>query len=114
MTGVDPAPALRRLAALSDLHLGLAYTAGIFPSVFLRGWAETHTNAPWLNVSAALLALVAVSALIAVIAFYREDDAVLSGILLASITGLGTGAAFVVTIALVTGSVGAAAVLVIP
>jgi hypothetical protein len=113
MAGLDPSPALRRLGALSDLHLGLAYTCGIFPSVLLRGWAETHTNLPWLNFCAASLAVIAVSALIAVVAFYRDDDVVVAGILLAAITGIGTGAALAVTTAIVTGSLGAATVLVV-
>jgi hypothetical protein len=113
MAGVDLSRALRRLGALSDLHLGIVYTVGIFPSVLLRSWAETHTNLPWLNFAAAALAVIALSALIAVIAFYREDDVVLAGILLAGITGIGTGAAFVMSMAILTGSLGAAAVLVV-
>ena len=113
MAGIDLAPALRRLAALSDLQLGLAYTCGIFPSVLLRGWAETHTNLAWLNAGAAVLAVIAVSALIVVVTFYRDDDLLLTGILLAGITGIGTGAALAVTTAAVTGSIGAAAVLVV-
>jgi hypothetical protein len=59
-----------------------------------------------------LLALIAVSLLIAVIAFYQDDDVVLAGILLAGITGIGTGAAFTVSMAIVTGSPGAAAVII--
>jgi tetrahydromethanopterin S-methyltransferase subunit D len=111
MAGVDLSPPLRRLAALSDFRLGLVYTAGVFPSVLLRGWAETDTSLAWLNLPAALLALIAVSALISVIAFYRDDDFLLAGALLAVITGLGTGVALVATAAIVTGSIGAALVL---
>ena len=113
MAGVDLAPALRRLAALTDLQLGLAYTLAVFPSVLLRGWAETHSNLAWLTFCAAVLALIAVSVLIAVMAFYRDDDLLLTGILLAGITGIGTGVALAVTTAVVTGSLGAAAVLVV-
>jgi tetrahydromethanopterin S-methyltransferase subunit D len=112
MAGVDLSPPLRRLAALSDLRLGLAYTVGVFPSVLLRGWAETHTSLAWLNLPAAILALIAVSALISVIALYRDDDLLLAGALLAVITGMGTGVALVVTSAIVTGSIGATLVLV--
>jgi tetrahydromethanopterin S-methyltransferase subunit D len=112
MAGLDLSPPLRRLAALSDPRLGLAYTGGILPSVLLRGWAESHANLAWLNLPAALLAVVSLSALIAVVAFYRDDDPVLAGILLAGITGIGTGIALVVTTAIVTGSIGAAIVLV--
>ena len=65
-----------------------------------------------LDLPAAILALIAVSALISVIAFYRDDDVLLAGALLAVITGLGTGLAWVVTAAIVTGSIGAALVLV--
>jgi hypothetical protein len=35
MAGIDLAPTFRRLAQLSDFQLGLAYTVGILPSVFL-------------------------------------------------------------------------------
>jgi hypothetical protein len=112
MAGVDMSPPLRWLAALSDFRLGLAYTAGVFPSVLLREWAETHTSLAWLNLPAAIIALIAVSALISVIAFYRDDEVLLAGALLAVITGLGTGLAWVVTAAIVRGSIGAALVLV--
>jgi tetrahydromethanopterin S-methyltransferase subunit D len=112
MAGLDLSPPLRSLAALSDFRLGLAYTAGVFPSVLLRGWAERDTSLAWLNLPAALLALIAVSALMSVIAFYRDDDALLAGALLAVITGFGTGVALVFTAAIVTGSLGAALVLV--
>ena len=113
MAGVNLSPPLRRLGALSDLQLGWFYTGGIFPSVLLHGWAETHAPLPWLEVPAGLLALVSVSALIAAVAFYREDDAPLAGILLAAITGIGTGVALAATTAIVTGSVGAALVFVV-
>jgi hypothetical protein len=56
MAGLDLSPPLRSLAALSDFRLGLAYTAGVFPSVLLRGWAERDTSLAWLNLPAALLA----------------------------------------------------------
>ena len=111
MAGFDLSPVLRRLAALSDFHLGLAYTVGIFPSVLLHSWAETHASNPWVTLAAALMALVAVSLLIGVISFYRDDDVVLSGILLAAMTGIGTGASMLVSVAIVTGSLGAAAIL---
>jgi len=113
VAGLDMSPVLRRLAALSDFRLGLAYTAGIFPSVLLQTWAEAHAGDPWLTFGAGVLALVAVSLLIGVIAFYREDDTFLSGILLAIITGVGTVVSLVVSMALVTGSLGAAALLVV-
>jgi hypothetical protein len=111
MPGIDLSPPLRRLAALSEVRLGLAYTCGIFPLVLLRGWAETHANIAWLEFPAALLSLISVSALLAVVAFYRDDDLLLAGILLAAITGVGTGIALVATTAMVTGSIGAAIVL---
>lgn len=107
MAGIDLSPVLRGLAALSDLRLGLANSVGIFPSVLLLTWAETHTGNPWLTVGAALMALVAVSLLIGVISFYRDDDLVLSGVLLAAITGIGTGGSMIVSVAIVTGSLGA-------
>ncbi|HEX5576573.1 MAG TPA: hypothetical protein VFX42_11920, partial [Gemmatimonadales bacterium] len=72
-----------------------------------------HAGDPWLTFGAAVLALVAVSLLIGVIAFYRDDDTFLSGILLAIITGVGTVVSLVVSMALVTGSLGAAALLVV-
>lgn len=111
MAGLDLSPSLRRLAALSDFRLGLAYAAGIFPSVLLQSWAETHAGNPVLTYSAAVLAVIAVSLLLGVIAFYRDDDTVLSGILLAIIIGVGTGACLVVSAGLVTGSLGVAAIL---
>lgn len=111
MAGIDLSPVLRGLAALSDLRLGLANSVGIFPSVLLQTWAETHTGNPWLTVGAALMALVAVSLLIGVISFYRDDDLVLSGVLLAAITGIGTGGSMIVSVAIVTGSLGAAVFL---
>lgn len=101
MAGIDLSPVLRGLAALSDLRLGLANSVGIFPSVLLLTWAETHTGNPWLTVGAALMALVAVSLLIGVISFYRDDDLVLSGVLLAAITGIGTGGSMIVSVAIV-------------
>ena len=112
MPGPDPAPALRRLAGLSDFMLGLAYTAGVFPAVLLRVWAEGHSGVTWLSALAAVLALATVSAFVAVMAFYRDEDLVVAGLLLAGITGIGTGAAYVLAIAVVTGSPGAAAVLI--
>jgi len=99
VAGLDMSPVLRRLAALSDFRLGLAYAAGIFPSVLLQTWAEAHAGDPWLTFGAGVLALVAVSLLIGVIAFYREDDTFLSGILLAIITGVGTVVSLVVSMA---------------
>ena len=111
MAGPDLSPLLRRLAALSDFRLGLAYAAGIFPSVLLQSWAEIHPGVSVLTYSAAVLAVIAVSLLLGVIAFYRDDDTVLSGILLAIIIGVGTGAGLVVSAALVTGSLGVAAIL---
>ena len=113
MAGVNLSPPLRRLATLPDVQLGLAYTCGIFPSVLLREWAATRPGLAWLELPAAILALVAVSALLAVVAFYRDDDLLLAGILLAAITGIGTGIALVITTAIVTGSVGAAVFLVV-
>ena len=111
MAGIDLSPVLRRLGALSDLRLGLAYSVGIFPSVLLESWAEIHTGNPWLTAGAALMALVAVSLLIGVISFYRDDDLVLSAFLLAAITGIGTGAGKIVSVAIVTSSPGASAFL---
>jgi hypothetical protein len=111
MAGIDISPALRRLAALSDLRLGLAYTCGIFPEALLRSWSETHLPLRWLEFPAALLGLIAVSALFAVVAFYRDDDLLLSGIVLAGMTGIGTGVALVTSAAILTGSIGPAIVL---
>lgn len=112
MPGPDPALVLRRLAGLSDFRLGLAYAAGVFPAVLLRVWAESHSGITGLNALAGVLALATVSAFVAVMAFYRDEDLVVAGILLAGITGIGTGAAYVVAIVVVTGSPGAAAVLI--
>lgn len=113
MAGVDLAPTLRRLAQLSDFRLGLAYTGGILPAVLIREWAAGHPYLDWLRIGAAGLGLLTISALIAVVAFYREDDVLVTGILLAGITGIGTGAALAVTVFIMTGSIGAATVLVV-
>jgi hypothetical protein len=113
MAGVDVAPTLRRLAQLSDFQLGLAYTVGILPSVFIREWAAGHPYLDWLRFGAGGLGLITFSTLIAVIAFYRDDEVLLSGILLAGITGIGTGVALAATAFLMTGSLGAATVLVV-
>jgi hypothetical protein len=107
MAGVDLAPMLRRLAQLSDFQLGLAYTGGILPSVLIREWAAGHPYLDWLKFGAAGLAL------ITVVAFYRDDDLLVTGILLAGITGLGTGVALAATVLIMTGSIGAVTVLVV-
>jgi hypothetical protein len=52
-----------------------------------------------------------VSLLIGIISFYRDDDLVLSAFVLAAITGVGTDASKVVSMAIVTGSPGAAVFL---
>jgi hypothetical protein len=106
MPGVDVAPMLRRLGQLSDFQLGLAYTGGILPAVFIREWAAGHPYLEWLRIGAAGWGLVTISVFIAVVAFYRDDDVLLTGILLAGITGIGTGVAFAVTVFLMTGSLG--------
>jgi hypothetical protein len=113
MAGVDLAPMLRRLAQLSDFQLGLAYTGGILPSVLIREWAAGHPYLDWLKFGAAGLGLITISALITVVAFYRDDDLLVTGILLAGITGLGTGVALAATVLIMTGSIGAVTVLVV-
>jgi hypothetical protein len=108
MPRLHVSPALRRLAALSDLGLGLAFTVAIFPAVALDEWADTHEPLTRLHQPAAVLALVAVSALMAVVAFYREDGPVLSGFLVGATMAIGYGLARAATTIIVTGSVGAA------
>lgn len=91
---------------MSEAKLGLIYTIGIFPAMLCRVFATRTTDLVWLNVPAGLAALVAVSMLFTVITFYRDDDLLLAGVLLAAITSIGTAIAFGVVSVLVTGSIG--------
>jgi hypothetical protein len=111
MAGVNPAQLFRRLALLSEAKLGLCYLVGIFPAAFLRYTADRFPGLAWLSIPAALLAIAAISSLVAVVAFYRDDDLLLAGVLLAAITGIGSAVAWAVTGAIVTGSFGGLVIL---
>ena len=86
---------------MSEGRLGLLYTVGVLPVVFFGELAAVRPGLQWLMACAAVTGLCALSILIAVIAFYRDDDPLLAGIILTVITGVGTGIAWSVATAVI-------------
>ncbi len=107
MSGVDLSSRLRRLAHLSEVKLGLFYTIGVLPATLLGEFATVQPGFEWLTAPAAAVGLCALSALIAVLTFYRDDDALLAGAILSVITGVGSVMAWALAVVATTRSLGA-------
>lgn len=111
MSGFNPVPFLRRAAALAEWQLGVGFAAGMLLVLLLRAAAGSRPTMAWLNIPAALLALTLVSVLFSVVAFYRDDDLLEGGVLLAAVSGIGTGVAVAIVATMMSGSLGGAVVL---
>ena len=97
MSGIDISSYCRRLAQLSEAKLALFYTVGLLPATFLGELATVQPGLEWLKVVAAVLGLCALSALVAVVTFYRDDEVPLAGVILGLITVFGTALAWVLS-----------------
>jgi len=106
MSGIDISSYCRRLAQLSEAKLALFYTVGLLPATFLGELATVQPGLEWLKVVAAVLGLCALSALVAVVTFYRDDEVPLAGVILGLITVFGTALAWALSNAAILRSFG--------
>ena len=104
---LDLVALFRLLARRSPFHLGLGYSAAATVALIVYRLGAAVIQTPVLVAIAGIIGTVAISLLITVVVWYRGDDVLEASILLVTITGVGSIAAYALTEVLFTGSIAA-------